>query len=131
MVIIMNDAIELILPFKAEYVSTARLVASSVANRIGFDIEVIEDIKVAISEVCSKIVNIGSKITDNYKIIFNINKKEIKVTFCCEDTSLKCIFDPQNDRLAVDIMNALMDNVELCTSNNYILSMSKVLEENI
>lgn len=127
----MNDAIELILPFKAEYVSTARLVASSVANRIGFDIEVIEDIKVAISEVCSKIVNIGSKITDNYKIIFNINKKEIKVTFCCEDTSLKCIFDPQNDRLAVDIMNALMDNVELCTSNNYILSMSKVLEENI
>ncbi|NLL05541.1 MAG: anti-sigma regulatory factor [Clostridiaceae bacterium] len=127
----MNDAIELILPFKAEYVSTARLVASSVANRIGFDIEVIEDIKVAISEVCSKIVNIGSKFTDNYKIIFNINKKEIKVTFCCEDTSLKCIFDPQNDRLAVDIMNALMDNVELCTSNNYILSMSKVLEENI
>lgn len=127
----MNDAVELILPFKAEYVSTARLVASSIANRIGFDIEVIEDIKVAISEVCSKIVNIGSKVTESYKIIFSINGKEIKVTFCCEDTSLKCIFDAENDRLAVDIINALMDNVELCTSNNYILSMSKVLEENI
>lgn len=127
----MNDAVELILPFKAEYVSTARLVASSLANRIGFDIEVIEDIKVAISEVCSKIVNIGSKVTENYKIIFSIYGKEIKVTFCCEDTSLKCIFDAENDRLAIDIMNALMDNVELCTSNNYILSMSKVLEENI
>lgn len=127
----MNDAVELILPFKAEYVSTARLVASSIANRIGFDIEVIEDIKVAISEVCSKIVNIGSNVTESYKIIFSINEKEIKVTLCCEDTSLKCIFDAENDRLAVDIINALMDNVELCTSNNYILSMSKVLEENI
>ena len=60
----MNDIVELILPFKAEYVSTVRLVASSLSNRIGFDVEVIEDIKVAISEVCSKIVNIGSKVAD-------------------------------------------------------------------
>ena len=127
----MKDIVELTLPFKAEYVSTARLVASSLANRIGFDIEVIEDIKVAISEVCSKIVNIGSKVTDAYKVIFDISGKEIKITFCCEDTSLKCIFDDENDRLAIDIINALMDEVELCTSNNYILSMSKVLEESI
>jgi len=127
----MKDVIELTLPFKAEYVSTARLVVSSLANRIGFDIEVIEDIKVAISEVCSKIVNIGSQVADNYKVIFIISGKEIKITFCCEDTSLKCIFDSENDRLAIDIINALMDDVELCTSNNYILSMSKVLEESI
>lgn len=127
----MRDTIELTLPFKAEYVSTARLVASSVANRVGFDIEVIEDIKVAISEVCSKIVNIGSRITDTYKIVFVISGKEVKITFCCEDTSLKCIFDTENDRLAIEIINALMDDVELCTSNDYILSMSKTLEENI
>jgi len=127
----MNDTVELILPFKPEYVSTARLVASSLSNRVGFDIEVIEDIKVSISEVCSKIVNIGSDVSDTYKIIFNISLKELNVIFCCEDTSLKCIFDKERDRLAVDIINALMDDVELCTSNNYILSMSKVLEENI
>ena len=35
------DKIELTLPFKAEYVSVARLVASGVCNRIGFDIETI------------------------------------------------------------------------------------------
>lgn len=125
----MNDTIELILPFKAEYVSTARLVASGLANRIGFDIETIEDIKVAISEVCSKIVSIGSKVAGTYKIVFNISDKVLKVTFGCEDTSLKCIFDFENDQLAVDIINALMDSVELCTENNYILSMSKELEE--
>lgn len=127
----MNDTIELILPFKAEYVSTVRLVASGLCNRIGFDIEVIEDIKVAISEVCNKIINIGSKVSETYKIIFNICEKEIKVTFVCEDTSLKCIFDAENDMFAIEIINALMDTVELCTQNNYILSMSKVLEENI
>ncbi|OPZ86514.1 MAG: Serine-protein kinase RsbW [Firmicutes bacterium ADurb.Bin419] len=125
----MNDNIELILPFKADYVSAARLVASGLANRIGFDIETIEDIKVAISEVCSKIVRIGSKVADTYKIVFNISDKVLKVTFGCEDGSLKCIFDFENDQLAIDIINALMDSVEMCTENNYILSMSKELEE--
>ena len=87
----MNDTIELVLPFKAEYVSTARLVASGLGNRIGFDIDTIEDIKVAISEVCTKIVSIGSKIADTYTIVFNISEKELKVTFGCKDASLKVI----------------------------------------
>jgi len=71
------DKIELTLPFKAEYVSVARLVASGVCNRIGFDIETIEDIKVAISEVCSKIVSMGSKITDNYTIIYGVSENTL------------------------------------------------------
>jgi serine/threonine-protein kinase RsbW len=125
-----SDRIELVLPFKAEYVSVARLVASGVCNRIGFDIEVIEDVKVAISEVCSKIVNLGSEITDSYTIIFDISKDKLEVVYSCEDSSLKCIFEPENDGLALHIINAFMDSVELCTDNNYILAMSKVLEEN-
>ena len=44
-----SEKIELRLPFKAEYVSVARLTASGIASRIGFDIEAIEDIKVAIA----------------------------------------------------------------------------------
>ncbi|ABN54097.1 MAG TPA: anti-sigma regulatory factor [Hungateiclostridium thermocellum] len=124
------DKIELTLPFKAEYVSVARLVASGVCNRIGFDIETIEDIKVAISEVCSKIVSMGSKITDNYTIIYGVSENTLNVEFVCDDPSIKCIFDEEKDGLAISIITALMDNVVLCDKSNRIISMSKVLEGN-
>jgi serine/threonine-protein kinase RsbW len=126
-----SDKIELTLPIKAEYVSVARLVTSGVCNRIGFDIDIIEDIKVSISEVCTKIVSLGSEITDNYKIIFEITQNGLNVLFYCEDSAMKCIFNGESDELALHIINAFMDSVELCTDNNYILSMSKVLGESI
>jgi serine/threonine-protein kinase RsbW len=46
----------LTVPGKAEYVSTVRLAVSSLAAKSGFDIEAIEDIKVAVSEACSNIL---------------------------------------------------------------------------
>jgi len=101
-----------------------------VCNRIGFDIETIEDIKVAISEVCSKIVSMGSKITDNYTIIYGVSENTLNVEFVCDDPSIKCIFDEEKDGLAISIITALMDNVVLCDKSNRIISMSKVLEGN-
>ncbi len=73
-----SDNIELVLPFKAGYVSVARLVASGVGSRIGFDIEAIEDIKVAISEVCNKLVSIGSSVSDCYKIVYSVSEEVLK-----------------------------------------------------
>lgn len=125
------ECIELILPFKAEYVSVARLTVSGIANRIGFDIDAIEDIKVAVSEVCNKLVQIGSKLASQYKIIFNITKSSLNIVYDCEDKSLKCIFDDEMNGLAIPIINALMDSVELCIDGSYILSMSRNVEEKI
>lgn len=126
----LKDSIELLLPFKAEYVSVARLTASGIASRIGFDIETIEDIKVAIAEVCNKFIKIGSKTAESYKIIFKIYGNSLVTVFDCEDKSLKCIFKNEEDELGLSIINALMDTAELCTDDNYLLSITKVLEEN-
>ena len=46
----MNDAITLTIPAKPDYLLTARLTASSVASRMGFDINDVEDIKTAAAE---------------------------------------------------------------------------------
>jgi serine/threonine-protein kinase RsbW len=122
------DIISLTLPFKAEYVSTARLLTSGMANRLGFDIDTIEDIKVAVSEVCSKFVKIGSKRTNSYRIEFEVSSKGLNIVFYCEDENLRCIFDGEDDGLGAAIINALMDEVEFCTENRYILSMLKAIE---
>jgi len=124
------DKIELALPFKAEYVSTARLIVSSIANRVGFDIDTVEDIKVAVSEVCSKIVSVGSKDAQSYKLVFHAGDQGLQVAFNCDDASLRCIFD-EDDQLGVSIINALMDEVQFCSETGEILTMSKNLEGDI
>lgn len=48
----MQDVVRLSLPAKAEYLVTARLVGASLAGNAGFDMEQIEDVKAALSEVC-------------------------------------------------------------------------------
>lgn len=121
--------IELTLPFKAEYVSVARLTASGVAARVGFDIETIEDIKVALSEVCNKLVANGSKTSSSYTIIFNILDKKVDIILKCSDTSLGTIFRKENDELGISIIEALMDRFEISADDSYVLSMSKRLEE--
>lgn len=55
----MRDNFKLTVPGKPEYVGAVRLAISSVANNAGFDIEAIEDIKVAVSEACTNIVQHG------------------------------------------------------------------------
>lgn len=122
------DSIELKLPFKAEYVSVARLAVSGVASRMGFDIDTIEDIKVAVAEVCNKFVNFGSRSARSYIIILNVFSGRLEVLFDCEDKSLGCIFDDEVDGLGISIITALMDGVEFCSGNAFLLSMSKSVE---
>ncbi|MEN8905799.1 MAG: ATP-binding protein [Clostridiales bacterium] len=117
------DVIELNLPLKPEYVSVARLTTAGILNRIKMDIETIEDVKVAVSEVCNKIIEIQSKIVDKYNIIYNLSDTKIEIFFRSEDTKMKCIFD--GNELGLSLINALMDEVKLCKEEGYIISFSK------
>ncbi len=121
----LNDSIELLLPFKAQYVSIARLTASGIAARVGFDIDTVEDIKVAVAEVCNKLVTRGSDSADNYRIVFHIDGDFLKIVFDSEDKTLKCIFNEEYGELGLSIMSALMDDVVFCTEDSYLLSMTK------
>lgn len=51
-----GDAVELTIPAALEYVRIARLVVSGLASRLGFDVEEIEDLRVAIDELSSLLV---------------------------------------------------------------------------
>ena len=123
-----DNIIELILPLKAEYVSIARLTSSGVANRVGFDIETIEDIKVAVAEVCNKFITVGSNTALKFSILYHVFSDKLVINFDCEDKTLKCAFNDESDELGLSIINALMDCVEFCPNNNFLLSMSKALD---
>ncbi len=123
------DRIGMVLPYKADYVSVARLTASGIASRIGFDIETVEDIKVAVSEVCSRIISAAAGLEGQYEVLFDIYAEELVITFTSDIEKIRCIFDSDEDGLGMSIINAFMDKVVFCPENdNYILSMTKTIE---
>lgn len=126
----LNDKITLSLPCKAEYVSVARLTASGIAYRMGFDIDTVEDIKVAVSEVCSRLINVSRNNSGEYEIFYEINDNKLKVIFSSKIERAGCIFEDDEEGLGVAIIKAFMDEVEFCPDNkDYILSMTKYIEE--
>ncbi|NLV36402.1 MAG: anti-sigma regulatory factor [Clostridiaceae bacterium] len=124
-----RDKIVVKLPCKPEYVSVARLTVSGVASRIGFDIDTVEDIKVAVSEVCSRIISVAGSSEKQYEIWFDISAKKLTISFSAKIERINCIFEDDEDGLGAAIINAFMDEVEYCPEGkDYILSMTKNFE---
>ncbi len=123
-----SDNVTLVLPAKGEFVSTARLTASSVANRIGFNIDEVEDIKVAVSEVCNIILSkVGDEISQ-YKITFEINSDKLGITFTSDEKELGCFDGKVENEYGLYIIKALMDSVELCNLNHSIVMTKRIGE---
>jgi len=120
------DDVILILPLKREYVSTVRLTASSVTSRMGFNIDEVEDIKVAVAEVCNIILSKQSNEICQYRICFSIKENTLEITFTGENKPFNCFNNSIDNEYGLYIMKALMDSVELCSDNNSIVMTKKI-----
>lgn len=79
-----HDRIVLTLPAKAEYILTVRMLMSSVASRMDFSVDTIEDIKAGAAEACilflsSKIVpetlNLQVLASDDFRLVITSEGK--------------------------------------------------------
>ena len=50
------EVVELRIPSRPEWVALARLAAAAVANRLSFSIEEIEDVRLAVAEACTAVI---------------------------------------------------------------------------
>lgn len=132
----MLDQVAISLPCKSEYVSISRLSASVIASQMGFDIEAIEDIKVAVGEACNNAV-----IHSHSNASFNISFKVQDDAFVCEVSDEGNGFDlneyhepdlsdPKGNGLGIFIMKSLMDevSVDTKTGNGTKITLKKILE---
>lgn len=55
-----DDVVELSIPVRADLVVLARLTAATVGSRAGFDVEEIEDLRLAVDELCVWLVGDGA-----------------------------------------------------------------------
>lgn len=121
-----KDEIKLSIPNKPEYVSVARLTVSAIANRIGFDIERIEDIKVAVAEACTNAITHGINECDNFEVSFLIDENKLTVKVCdsgsgcavkeIKNPDLNHLNNEKEGGLGIFIIRSLMDEVEITSS---------------
>lgn len=118
----MTDVLRFSVPGKPEYVGTVRLAVSSLANCAGFDIEAIEDIKVAVSEACNNVVCHGkTDCNKSYEVDCEIGADRIIISiqdhaggYDIAKYKKPVIEDvPKEGGLGIFIIKALMDEVDI------------------
>lgn len=121
-----RNIIKLSIPKKPEYVSVARLTASAVASKIGFNVEEIDDIKVALAEACINVIQSQTQNqTENIDIDFELYDDEISIVVkdtckktCDEDEEERDLLLVKDENLGMFIIKSLMDNVECINRDN-------------
>jgi serine/threonine-protein kinase RsbW len=73
-----NDIIVVTIPKKPDYTSMIRLISSSIGNKVGYNIDEIEDLKVAMGEAC--ILSYGKSSDESIQIEFEIHKDKLEVS---------------------------------------------------
>lgn len=119
----MADILKFSVPGKPEYVGTVRLAVSSLANCAGFDIEAVEDIKVAVSEACTNVVcHCKPNREDCYEVACEVGDGRISISVVdraggydiekYQRTAKEhdCL---QEGGLGIFIIKALMDEVDI------------------
>ncbi|MCT4594648.1 MAG: ATP-binding protein [Anaeromicrobium sp.] len=140
----MSDVFTISVPSKAEYVNVVRLTTSAVASRMGFNIEEIEDIKVAVAEACTNAIKYGNCACEENLENFNIkycveyDKMIVEIQdngkgFCIQDIEEPDLTSPKEGGLGIFIIRSLMDEVDIMSApeKGTIIKMIKYLGDDI
>ena len=125
------------LPTNPEYVSVARLTVSAISNTIGFNVEEIEDIKIALSEACANAIRHSQKDTFSLHFELEPGKLTIQVSdqgvgFDTNEVKEPVIEEMKESGLGFFIIESLMDEVTIDSEvgKGTKIRMSKFLEDN-
>ena len=110
------ETIKMEITANPEYVSIIRLTTSGIANKVGFCIDDIEDLKVAISEACTNAIKHSSE--DRFIIIYSMieNGLSIEIIDNGKGYDKNSVSEPNIDNLkesgmGLFIIESLMDEV--------------------
>ena len=99
-----DDVIRMSIPAKPDYILAVRLAVSAVAERMGFDIDDIEDLKVASAEGCIMLLSYRP---ESVEIDMTVKDDGLKMDLCAEAPKGR-EQDPEED-LSQYLLEALVD----------------------
>jgi serine/threonine-protein kinase RsbW len=109
----MTETVRLMIPAALEFVRIARLTASAVASRVGFDVEEIEDLRVAVDELSSILVDAASG--DELALSFTPSSTGIEIE---GRTRVDATRVPEIDELTRQILAAVVDEYGIDTDGD-------------
>lgn len=109
--------IELKIPSDPQFLQAIRLTTSSLANRVGFDIDDIEDLKVIISEIVTYLIPLN----DDIKINFELYEDKIKFLVDVDKASYDFEDLQAEAKMKRQILMTLADDIEFSESNITVL----------
>lgn len=117
----MTDRMTMTVPCRAEYVGTVRMAVAHAAAGAGFDLEKIDDMKVAVSEACTNILCHAHNTPDfTYEIVWEIDEAKATITvvdkgvgFGVEDYIEPHPGELSESGMGLFIIKALMDEVDI------------------
>ncbi len=114
----MSDRITINLPCKKEYVVVARMTATIMASKQNFNIEEIEDIKIAVSEACNNAIQHCFNQEDFFDVTYTVDDKTMCIEivdkgkgFNLDDYKKPNLNELKDGGLGIFIMQSLMDEV--------------------
>lgn len=110
------ETIKMEITANPEYVSIIRLTTSGIANKVGFCIDDIEDLKVAISEACTNAIK--HSLDDRFTIIYSMIESGLTIEIIDNGKGydISTVNEPDIDNLkesgmGLFIIESLMDDV--------------------
>ena len=133
----MTEILNITVPGNPEYIQIVKMAAGAAAAVEGYDIEKIDDIKLAIAEGCKAITCHGfTGWSENYNVkLSTVDKQETetatdgaealiieiedeKCIHPVEKRSHPCLDCPREGDLGIQIMKSIMDDVEIIRSGD-------------
>lgn len=117
----MADCIKFTVTGKPEYIKVVRMGIAALADSAGFDVEAVDDIKLAVDEACKAITCHGFNAwTSMYEVLCEIHQEKIVIFVTdvgdgrtIEKEYRPCKNCPQDGDLAMILIKTLMDEVEI------------------
>jgi serine/threonine-protein kinase RsbW len=106
----MSDVIRLVVPAQSRHVRLVRLTAAGVAADAGLDVDDVEDVRVAVSELFALLVDDAESPADEVEVEYRVDRDGIEIQGRRAMTGPESnSTHPEPDDLALDILRVIVD----------------------
>ena len=120
------EKVKLIIPKKSEFISTIRLTTSALSNIEEFNIDIIEDLKVIVSEICVFFINNIEKNEKPLEIEYFIEKDKFKVIVTDLNDGEITEHNKKNSEMCMLIIESLVDKYEIDLENKKLCFIKNI-----
>lgn len=141
----LKDYVEMKIPAKPEFIGIVRLTLSGIANRMGFNYDDIEDLKIALSEACTNAVKHAYQHDQNGEIVIGFGMYNDRLEVMVADNGKSFDFQKMKEELGpyspsvpiedlnegglgLFLIETLMDEVKIQINSGVTVFMTKFLD---